>query len=178
MKLSAPAMKQLEPPDSHHLSAAEGWLELGNAGEADIEIEKISPELRTHPHVLDIRWNIAATRKRWPDCIEAAEAMMQIAPDRLMGWIHRSYALHELKRTREAFELLRPAADLFPKEWLTSYNLACYSCQLGKPEEALAWLAKAVVLGDAEHIREMALADPDLHPLKTDLAKIWKWAGQ
>ena len=171
-------MKQIEPPDSHHLSAAEGWLELGNPCEADLEIRRIAAELRTHPDVLDIRWGIDAARKRWPECVEAAEAMMRIAPDRLIGWIHRSYALHELKRTREAFDSLLPAADLFPKEWLTSYNLACYSCQLDKPEDALAWLAKALLLGDPNHIKEMAMKDHDLRPLRADLAKTWKWARE
>ena len=50
----------LEPPDSIHLKAAEGWLELGNQPEANEELEKIAPELRVHPDVLEIRWQIYA----------------------------------------------------------------------------------------------------------------------
>ena len=38
-----PRMKSLGPPDSHHLSAAIGWLELGNVAEAGAELEKIAP---------------------------------------------------------------------------------------------------------------------------------------
>jgi len=45
-------MKPLSPPDSHHLSAATGWLELGNWQEANEELEEITPELRPHPHAL------------------------------------------------------------------------------------------------------------------------------
>ena len=35
-------IKNLEPPDSLHLSAAEGWLGLGNQVEAFEELEKIT----------------------------------------------------------------------------------------------------------------------------------------
>ena len=34
-------MKPLEPPDSLHLQAAQGWLELGNHIEANEELEKM-----------------------------------------------------------------------------------------------------------------------------------------
>ena len=46
-------MKGLEPPDSIHLQAAQGWLELGNHLEADKELDEIAPQLRTHPDVLE-----------------------------------------------------------------------------------------------------------------------------
>jgi hypothetical protein len=38
-------MKPLTPPNSLHLQAAQGWLELGNHIEANQELEKITPEL-------------------------------------------------------------------------------------------------------------------------------------
>ena len=38
-------MKPLEPPDSFHLLAAQGWLELGNHVEANEELDKITPQL-------------------------------------------------------------------------------------------------------------------------------------
>jgi hypothetical protein len=43
------AVQSLTPPDSYHLEAAQGWLELGNHLEANEELEKISPALRIHP---------------------------------------------------------------------------------------------------------------------------------
>jgi hypothetical protein len=36
--------KRIKPPDSVHLKAAEGWLELGNHLEANEELENISPQ--------------------------------------------------------------------------------------------------------------------------------------
>jgi hypothetical protein len=56
-------MKKLSPPDSHHLKAAEGWLGLGNYLEANDELENIGPQMRAHPDVLEIRWEIYAKEK-------------------------------------------------------------------------------------------------------------------
>ena len=49
------------PPDSHHLEAAKGWLELGNPEEAFEELGLIEPQLRGHPDVLELCWRIYAT---------------------------------------------------------------------------------------------------------------------
>jgi hypothetical protein len=48
-------MESLKPPDSHYLAAAQGWLELGNHFEANEELERITPAMRVHPDVLEIR---------------------------------------------------------------------------------------------------------------------------
>ena len=48
----------MHPPNSHHLEAAEGWLELGNHEAAFDELEEIEPKLRGHPEVLEVRWRI------------------------------------------------------------------------------------------------------------------------
>jgi hypothetical protein len=53
-------MKPLEPPDSLHLQAAQGWLELGNHIEANEELERIAQQLRAQPDVLKLRWEVYA----------------------------------------------------------------------------------------------------------------------
>jgi hypothetical protein len=45
--------------------------------------------------------------------------------------------------------------------------MARYACQLGEIEEARAFLARAVELGDPGKVKLMALEDPDLAPLFT-----------
>ena len=52
-------MNKLKHPDHFHLLAAQGWIELGNHLEANEELEKISPELRAYPLVLEMRCEIA-----------------------------------------------------------------------------------------------------------------------
>ncbi|EEF63369.1 hypothetical protein [Pedosphaera parvula] len=160
-------MHQLKEPDTHHLATAQGWLELGNHIEANEELEKITAALRAHPDVLQVRWGIYAAAKKWQVCLDIAQAITISAPRRSFGWVHRSFALHELKRTLEAYDLLLPLADKFPKEWVLPYNLACYACKLGRLEEARSWLGKAFALGDPKELKLKALNDADLELLWT-----------
>src|SRR5580765_5841699 len=108
-------VKPLAHPDSFHLRAARGWLELGNPLEANEELEKIAPALGMHPDVLEVRWQISAKAKQWEACIDLAERIIALTPDNPFGWIHRSFALHELKRTQEAWDNLIRVIKKFPK---------------------------------------------------------------
>jgi tetratricopeptide (TPR) repeat protein len=83
-----------------------------------------------------------------------------------------AFALHELKRTSEAYETLIPVVEKFPGDWLMRFNLACYSCQLGNLKEALMWLEKAMTLAGDQDVRQMALADKDLEPVWAKIQKI------
>ncbi len=157
--------KPLEPPDSHHLKAVEGWLELGNYIEADAELKRISLENRFHPYVLLAQWQINAKQGNWAFAHRLAHALVIIVPNDPLGWVCRSYALSQMKRIREAWNSLLPAAVHFPSEWKIAYNLACYACQLGEMTEAWRWLDRAIQSGDADKIKSAALDDPDLKPL-------------
>jgi tetratricopeptide (TPR) repeat protein len=137
-------MKQLRPPDILHLQAAQGWLELGNHAEANAELEKITPQLRAHPDVLQVRRAIYAAAEKWEPAVEVARTIAQVLPDSPFGWIHWAFGLHELKRTEEARSVLLPVLDRFRTEYLMRYNLACYACQLGNLKEAWRWLEKAI----------------------------------
>lgn len=163
----------IDPPDSHHLNAARGWLELGNQFEANEELEKIAPPLRAHPDVLELRWQIYAKARKWDACVDIGEALVKTAPGIPQGWIHRSYALHELKRTQEAADKLEPAADLFSDVWMIRYNLACYACQLGDQKDAWEWLEDAFDLAvHDKKVKLMALEDPDLEPFWAEIGEI------
>lgn len=158
-------MSNLLPPDTHHLSAAEGWLELGNPLEALAELERISTTAQERVEVLSLRWSIAAQSKSWEACVRIATNIVERAPKEVFGWIHRSYALHELKRTQEAHDLLLPAVKKFPKNETIPYNLACYECQLGEVNAARDWLRRALKLRNPAELKAQALEDPDLKPL-------------
>ncbi len=164
-------MKPLAPPDSLHLQAAQGWLELGDHIEANEELEKITASLRAHPDVLKVRWEIYAAAKKWKATLDIAAALIQLDPDDPLGWVHRSYALHELKQTTEARDNLLHVVDKFPISATMRYNLACYECQLGRLEQAKEWLKKAFALGDARKMKLAALDDPDLQPLWKEIGK-------
>ena len=168
-------MSPIEPPDSHILNAATGWLMLGNAVESRAEFQQISATLREHPLVLEFEWRLLAAEKRWLAAVAASGRLLRVCPDDVNAWVHRSYALHELRRTREAFDKLLPAIKRFPKETIIPYNLACYTCQLGDLKAARMWLEQTLALdrGDEEKLRRLraALEDPDLKPLWPELKR-------
>jgi predicted Zn-dependent protease len=129
-------MKPLELYDLRYLAAAQGWLELGNHLEADEELENITAEQRAHPAVLEIPWKIYAKAGKWEGALDIASALVQLVPESALGWVHRSFSLHELKRAEEARDNLLRVVDKFPVSATMRYNLACYECQLGNLERA------------------------------------------
>lgn len=165
-------MLTLQPPDSHHWMAAQGWLELEVPGEARLELEKIHPGFRNLPETLTLNWEIAAAEKNWNEAKELGIKLVRFHPDLAEGWIQRSYALHELGRTLEAFEALEPAWELFPDCDLAPYNLSCYCCCLGKIAEALKWIKRAISIAGADCIYERAEDDPDLQPLIQEIRRL------
>jgi predicted Zn-dependent protease len=158
-------VEELGFPDRHHLLAADGWVDLGNALEAMRDLARISRIGRQHPDVLETRWRVLAKLDRWAEALLVACDVVAAAPTRASGWIHRSYTLHELRRTGEALECLLPAAAQFPAEPIIPYNLACYACQLGDVARAEHWLRQAADLRGREAIKQMAKQDSDLAPL-------------
>src|ERR1039458_8915528 len=64
-------MQNLELQDRRYLEAAEGWLGLGNFLEANEELECITPQMRAHPDVLCMRWNVYAQAKKWKMAVRA-----------------------------------------------------------------------------------------------------------
>ena len=157
--------------DQRHLEAAEGWLELGLPLEAAAELAKITTLHQGHPDVLELRWHICAKEKQWPACMEIAATITQLAPDRVDGWIHRSFALHELHKTQEAFQQLFLVVDKFPSVWTIPYNLACYAAQLHRFDEAKKWLEQALAL-DKKTVQQAAQDDKDLQPLWNNLGGV------
>ena len=55
--------------------------------------------------------------------------------------------------------------EIFPDEWLISYNLACYLCQMNRLEEADAMLAEARTMS-GEKVEQLAADDEDLASLR------------
>jgi predicted Zn-dependent protease len=167
-------MNKLEPPDLHHLNAADGWLNLGSHREASEEMEKITPENRSHPDVLQLRWQIYARENRWDACLVIATVLTITTPDRRLSWIHRAFSLHKLNRSQEAIDGLLTVADRFGADATIPFYLARFYCQLNKLVEARQWLGKAIEEAGSEKeqkaLKIKALDEPDLEPL-------WKATG-
>ena len=160
------------PADKFHVDAASGWIGLGDLDSAREELKQISPEIQNHPAVLMVQSELFFAEENWESLLPLAEKLLRQFPKLDFLWINRSYALHELKRTQEAFDALLPAAKKFPKRWLIRYNLACYCAQLGELEKAMSWLQKAIELANKREIKAMALDDSDLKPLRKQIREL------
>ena len=165
-------VKPLEPPGSHHLGAAQGWLGLGDWQSALDELEFIDPVMQSHPDVLAARCDIYTVARKWPAVVALAEMLVELVPERPSGWVWRSSALHGLMRTQQAFDLLLPAARKFPEIPMIPYDLACYCAQLGKLEEARRWLHQSYEVGNGRMLKGAARYDPDLAPLFVNASEI------
>jgi predicted Zn-dependent protease len=165
-------MQPLQPSDRHHLAAAEGWLGLDCPSEARLEWENLPPQARLHPESLAVEYHIHEASARWDLAIETARAICERVPETPFGWVHLAFALHELKRTREAYDTLLPVVNRFPEDHIIRYNLACYCCQMGNAAEAKRWLRKAIAVVGADEIKKLAADDPDLQPLWPEISRI------
>ncbi len=116
----------------------------------------MTPVMRAHPAVLELRVEIYSRGKLWPACIEVANTLVELCPKRSCGWIHSSFGLHVLKRTQEAFDNLLPAAKKFPRVWTIPYNLACYCAQLNQLDDAKRGLQKAMAI-EVQTVKRQAM---------------------
>ena len=167
-------MRQLEPPNNYHLSAAVGWLELGNLAEAKAELSAIAAAEQNHPDVLEVRWLVCVEEQDWVAGLEVARVLLREAPRRSAGWRYQAYALRRIPggSVKQAWDALLPAFDRFPKESIICYNLSCYACQMHQLEAARTWLKRALFIGGKERIKPMALQDPDLKELWTEIREL------
>ena len=163
-------MDELSCPDRHHVVAADGWLDLGLPSEALQELEQCSPGARRTRVAANVAWRAHAERRDWGTALAVAEQLVSEFPQEVGGWLHRSYALHELHRTQEASEALLPAAALFPKDPIIRYNLACYACRMGDLDAARRWLREVVRIQDVAFLKALAMDDPDLEALRHEIA--------
>jgi len=165
----------LEPPDSFHLLAAHGWLELGSPADAGDELAKIAPERQTHPDVLKARYEIHSKLEQWEVCADLGRLLVELEPDESFGWINRSYALRRAPGggLQAAYDALRPAVDRLEDLEQVTFNLACYACQLGRNDEGKQWLTQSFKAADrrgrSKQIRQLAREEPDLEPLWKEL---------
>jgi len=136
------SVSSLESSGLFHLTAAQGWLELGKHIEANNELEQIAPLNRAHPDVLEVRSKIYRVAKRFEACAEIAEAIRERAPQDHLGYIYAAQTHYWQKDYQKAYDLLRPQREAFPQNWWVHYDMACYACLLGRLDEARTHLDK------------------------------------
>jgi len=158
-------MNSLPQAETFAIRAAEGWLMLGNALEANEELEAVTPEYRYHPMVLAMRWQVYAAAEWWEAAWVVARALCEVVPENAEVWICYANTLRKYRGLLDARAALNDITEKFPDDPVIRYNLACYSAQLGQLEEARSWLVKAFELKNTAPLKMAAVCDPDLQPL-------------
>src|SRR6266567_3022731 len=94
------------------------------------------------------------------------QAAQQNSPDVLeVRWL----ICAQEKRWDEGVQLARSLVQSAPERSSGWLHLACYACQMQQLDLARVWLKRALVIGGKEKIRRMALEDPDLAPLWSEI---------
>lgn len=146
--------------DEHiHLTAAQGFFQLGMLQEANDELERIDPFCRHLPEVLEVRAQVYSALKKW-DLVEVVAKRLWDATDEPKWAATWADALRKNDAIESAKAVLLDAVEKHPKAALLHYGLACCECLMGDIEVAKARLDFAFKLDPS--VRERALDEPDL----------------
>ncbi|MEO7600016.1 MAG: hypothetical protein ABIV50_13850 [Opitutus sp.] len=151
------------------LQYAEGYLALGMLKEAREELSAIAPADQASDDVLEATIDLHSTALEWKQAAAAAEELTRRQPDEAKGWIAWAFAIRRLKSIPDAETILLEAEKRIGTTCaLVHYNLACYRCQLGDSVGSMQRLATACRM--EPKWKSAALQDPDLAPLKSQIA--------
>jgi len=158
----------LEGKNLHHLTVAQGFLELGMFLDADAELDQIDPHLRYLPEVLEIKAQIYRELGNWELMLIVSCGLVRFNPTNVQWIVWRAFATRRAESLGAARAILLEAVERQPDAAIFHYNLACYECQLGAIEVAKARLQHAIRLNKDWQLA--ALDEEDLHPLWDSLA--------
>ena len=120
------------------------------------------------PEIVELRLHILMQGKRWEEAFCAAQELLRIIPSGFPAYIHGAFALHELRRTSEARDLLLKGPSVLRKDPTFHYNIGCYEAVLGNKESAMKSLRESFALD--ETYRDFAIRDPDLEAVRSELS--------
>ena len=142
------------------LQAATGWLELGLADEALVELESLPMEARSQREALELKLAAQMECQTWNSASDTARLLCLKAANEPIFFIRAAFCLHETGDTLAACNwLLRGPKKLFEMA-IFHYNLACYLWTLGEAARARDHLKQAITMD--ESFLEAAREDRDL----------------
>jgi tetratricopeptide (TPR) repeat protein len=157
------------PPKSHSsethraLEAADGYLYLGMPTEALDEFSAIPEEERSNAPVMLAEIRVLLHMKNWKHAEKLSARGCNLHPDEDEFTVQRVFALHQLEKGDEAFQVLLSAPEWIRRTGILHYNLACYEARLGDLKAAKRCIDAAIEINSA--IKKNARTDPDLAAL-------------
>jgi predicted Zn-dependent protease len=148
------------------LLAAEGWLELGNHGEAAAELIGLPPDLEDSPHALRLKVEIAVAMDNGMEAVRHATRLTAIEIKDPSAWLLLSSAcLFPYCRPDWAVRALRTALVSLPDHPVLLFALA-------GAEDLVGNQAEAERLEERASHRALVDGSPlDLEELRRDMAK-------
>jgi len=150
-------------------TAAVGYLELGMAEDAALELSRLSDEEKRLTEVFQLSCEIHMVTKSWVEMEEVARELSVRSPNDPEVLVSLAYATRRCRDINEAEHILLAAVEKYPEHPLVQYNLGCYAAQLGRLDEALSRVKKAISFDHA--FEAMALSDSDLELIRDSLRK-------
>lgn len=142
------------------LCAASGWLELGMADEALVELETLPAEARMQRGALELKLAALMTSEAWNPAADTARLLCLKASDEPGFFLCAAFCLHETGDTLAACNWLLQGPKTLLKMPVFHYNIACYLWTLGHAKRARSHLRRAIVMDDT--LLEAARRDRDL----------------
>src|SRR5262249_42059394 len=134
----------LEPENERHIVAAMGYCELNMWIDADAELDKIDPELRHLPEVLEVRMEIYRGAEKWDLMREVARHLANYDPNNAHWVTSYAFAVRRAESLEAARKILWDAVLKNSEPAIYHFNLACYEAQLGNVAQAKEHLAAAI----------------------------------
>ncbi|MFT4548292.1 MAG: tetratricopeptide (TPR) repeat protein [Pseudoalteromonas tetraodonis] len=153
-----------------HLSAAEGYTELGMYAEAHRELDLADQHSEFRLDVAKRKLNLYLMEERWKDAAIYGEIMTEFDPDEPSHFMKYATALHGLGRTDTAIYALSLAPSKAERDPNYQFRLAAYELEAGFREEALYHLENALALNP--ELKKTALLDPELADLVLEVPPI------
>jgi tetratricopeptide (TPR) repeat protein len=128
------------------LLAASGWLELGLAEDALLELESLPSESKGGRDALELRLCALMQAGAWNRASDTARLLCLKVSDEPEFFLRAAFCLHETGDTLAARNwLLKGPKTLFEMA-IFHYNLACYLWTLGDADSARSHLRKAIAM--------------------------------
>jgi tetratricopeptide (TPR) repeat protein len=146
-----------------HIQRGDGFLDLKMIDKARQELEQVGTFDRRCDSYIQAALRLAMADGQWSNAVQFAHTLIERRSNEPAIYVQLAYSVRRGESIEAARDILLDARKRFPKVAVIPFNLACYECQLGHPDEALALLEKAFKL-DAS-FREQAFEDDDLKPI-------------
>ena len=163
-----PYMQPVEPNVPKQI--VEGYTELGMLEHALRALQRRGSLVHGNGKACYLLGEALRELNRYEEALLPLERSADLLPDDIHVLVALGWCYKRTHRLAQAIDALERAVRSNPAEPLLHYNLACYRCQLGDRSGALARLVTAFRL--EPQWKAAALADPDLTPLRDEIANL------